>query len=369
MHPVCPWIYEAGQEIGDYQIVERLGTGGMGAVYKVRNRITDRLEAMKVLLPDSQTTPDRMERFKREIRVHASLVHPHIVALRTAVQLPHQLLMIMELVEGESLAERLRHGALPVAESTRYVCQLLSALAYAHQRGVIHRDIKPTNIMVMHSRNVKLMDFGIATTHGALHSRLTAAGTALGSIHYMSPEQINAGTIDARTDLYCLGLTFFEMLTGQCPIQGRSEYEIMKAHLAVTPPSPTDLNASVPPALSAMVLKAIEKRPENRFQTAAAFLAALEPLAAGLTESRTRTPTAELPESHRGPAATGPLPFDPLLLETVTRELAFYIGPIARIIVSRAAKLALSKRQFYEAVAREIPAAADQTRFLARSWR
>ena len=366
-------LYEAGQFVGDYQVVERLGTGGMGAVYKVRNLITDRLEAMKVLLPDLRAAPDLAERFSREIKVHASLVHPNIAGLHTAVRVEHQLLMIMELVEGESLAERLQRGRLPYLEAAGYTCQVLSALSYAHARGVIHRDIKPANIMVTSSNIVKLMDFGIATTTGNLQSRLTAAGTALGSIHYMSPEQVRAGAPDARSDLYSLGVTFYEMVAGNCPIQGVSEFEIMSAHLNVVPPSPSDLNPSVPWALSAMILKAIEKRPENRFQTAMEFLAALEPLAAGILPSTARTALlGQLrPESSASVAvpATGPHILDPEVLETAAKELAVYIGPIARIIVNRAAKKAQSRRQLYEAVAPEIPTPADRSKFLAKSGR
>src|ERR1700722_2854189 len=158
--------YEVGERIGDYQVVERIGAGGMGAVYKVRNLITDRLEAMKVLLPDLREASDLAERFSREIKVHASLIHPNIAALHTALRVEHQLLMIMELVEGVSLAQRLRQGPIQALESVSITSQVLSALSYAHERGLIHRDTKPANIMVSTPRAVKLMDFGIATTSG-----------------------------------------------------------------------------------------------------------------------------------------------------------------------------------------------------------
>jgi eukaryotic-like serine/threonine-protein kinase len=364
-------LYEAGQFVGDYQVVERLGTGGMGAVYKVRNLITDRLEAMKVLLPDLRAAPELAERFNREIKVHASLVHPNIAGLHTAVRVEHQLLMIMELVEGESLAEKIHRGRLPFVEAAGYGCQVLSALGYAHAHGVIHRDIKPANIMVTPSNIVKLMDFGIATTTTNLQARLTAAGMALGSIHYMSPEQIRAGAPDARSDLYSLGVTLYEMVTAHCPIQGGSEFEIMSAHLNAVPPPPSELNPALPWGLSAVILKAMEKRPDNRFQTAAEFLAALEPLATGNMPSAART--AVLTALGREGSASVPVPttgphiLDPQTLETAAKELAVYIGPIARIIVNRAAKKVQSRRQLYEAVAEEIPTPADRSRFLAKS--
>jgi len=361
--------YEAGERIGDYQVVERLGAGGMGAVYKVRNLITDRMEAMKVLLPDLREAADLAERFSREIKVHASLVHPHIAALHTALRVDHQLLMIMEFVEGVSLADRLRQGPLSVPESVTCACQVLSALSYAHERGIIHRDIKPANIMVTPSKTVKLMDFGIAATtaaSGKLQSRLTATGMALGSLHYMSPEQVKAGAPDARSDLYSLGITLYEMVTGQCPIRGNSEYEIMAAHLALAPPPPTDLNPFLPPALSAIILKAIEKRPDDRFQTAADFRANLESLMPGATPSAPQTaPGADAPvRGATSPSGTATL--SPGVLEATAKDLAVYIGPMAKIIVNRAAKQAQSPKQLYEAVAAEIASPVDRAKFLAK---
>jgi serine/threonine protein kinase len=355
--------YEAGARIGDYQVVERLGAGGMGAVYKVRNLITDRLEAMKVLLPDLRETPDLAERFSREIKVHAGLAHPNIAALHTAVLVENQLLMIMEFVEGVSVAERLRQGPMPVLESVACTCQVLSALSYAHERGIIHRDIKPANIMVTPSKTVKLMDFGIAatTSTGNLQNRLTATGMALGSLHYMSPEQVKAGAPDARSDLYSLGVTLYEMITGQCPIRGNSEYEIMAAHLALAPQSPSELNPFLSPALSAVVLKALAKRPEERFQTAQEFRAALESLMSGVTPSAAYiVPTG----SATPPSGTATL--SAALLEATVKDLAVYIGPMAKIIVNRAAKQAQGPKQLYEAVAAEIASPADRARFLAK---
>jgi eukaryotic-like serine/threonine-protein kinase len=382
-------LYEPGQFVGDYQVVERLGAGGMGAVYKVRNVITDRLEAMKVLLADLRATPELAERFSREIRVHASLVHPNIAGLHTAIRVDQQLLMIMELVEGESLAERLRRGPVAPAEAAGYACQVLSALGFAHERGVVHRDIKPANIMLTPSGTVKLMDFGIAATKGNLHHRLTAAGMALGSVHYMSPEQVRAGAPDARSDLYSLGVTFYETVTGVCPIRGASEYEIMNAHLTAVPPSPSELNPAVPPVLSAIILMAIEKRPESRFQTAGEFRAALEPLTSAVLphhlplpartafvpQQRTGsapaltpvpTPSSPLPTPSNSPHPPDPGPLDPGTLEAASRELAAYIGPIARIIVNRAARQVQTRRQLYESVGQEISNPAERARFLAK---
>jgi len=363
--------YEVGDRVGDYQVVERIGAGGMGAVYKVRNLITDRLDAMKVLLPDLRQAADLAERFSREIKVHASLVHPNIAALHTAMRLENQLLMIMELVEGTSLSTRLRQGPIQCQESVNYICQVLSALSYAHERGIIHRDIKPANIMVTPNRIVKLMDFGIAATTGPgnLQNRLTAAGMALGSVHYMSPEQVKAGAPDARSDLYSLGITFYEMVTGQCPIRGNSEYEIMAAHLALAPPSPIELNPFLPPAVADIIQKSIQKRPDDRFQTAAEFRASLEALTAGAIPTTVqpvmRTGSQpEMPRAATPPSGTSLI--NPAIIEATVKDLAAYIGPMAKIIVNRAAKQAQNPKQLYETVAQEISSIADRTKFLAK---
>src|SRR5580700_9686069 len=140
--------YTVGQRLGDYEIVGILGAGGMGKVYKVRNVISDRIEAMKVLLPDLANAPDLADRFLREIKVQASLVHPNIASLHTALRLENQLVMLMELVEGVTLEQKLKDGPLPVAQAVDYIMQALSALDYAHAHGVIHRDIKPANMML-----------------------------------------------------------------------------------------------------------------------------------------------------------------------------------------------------------------------------
>jgi len=265
---------EVGSMVGDYQIVGILGAGGMGRVFKVRNTISERIEAMKVLLPDLTGEPDLADRFLREIKVQASLEHPNIAALRTALRFENQLLMVMELVEGVSLDERLRHGPLPAAEAVRCIDQILSALAYAHSRGVIHRDIKPANMMLTPDGTVKLMDFGIAK--GATDRKLTMTGTTMGSLYYMSPEQIRGATsLDARSDLYSVGVSLYELVTGKRPFDGDSQFAIMSAHLEKTPVPPIAIDHSLPPALNDLILLSVNREPEARFQTAAAFRNAL----------------------------------------------------------------------------------------------
>jgi serine/threonine-protein kinase len=266
---------ETGSIVGDYQIIGVLGEGGMGKVFKVRNTISDRVEAMKVLLPDLAGEPDLADRFLREIKVLASLDHPNIAALRTAVRFENQLLMIMELVEGMSLDQRLHQmGKLPMAEAVNSISQVLAALMCAHGRSVIHRDIKPANMMLTADGTVKLMDFGIAKSEA--DRKLTMTGTTMGSLYYMSPEQISgAQTLDARSDLYSVGVSLYELVTGKRPFDGESQFAIMSAHLQKTPVQPITIDPSLPPELNDLIMLSVQREPGARFQTAAAFRNAL----------------------------------------------------------------------------------------------
>jgi serine/threonine-protein kinase len=265
---------QIGSTIGDYQVIGILGAGGMGKVYKVRNTISDRVEAMKVLLPDLASAPDLADRFLREIKVQASLEHPNIAALHTAVRIENQLVMLMEFVDGVTLEQKLKDGPLPVAQAVDYITQVLAALEFAHARGVIHRDIKPANMMLTPGGVVKLMDFGIAKA--ASDQKLTMTGTTLGSLYYMSPEQIQgATTLDARADLYSMGVSLYELVTGKRPFDGDSQFAIMSAHLQNTPVPPIQLDPKLPQALNDVILMSVMKDPAARFQTAKAFRNAL----------------------------------------------------------------------------------------------
>jgi len=383
---------EIGQTVGGYQVVALLGRGGMGKVFRVRNVISDRVEAMKVLLDDTRVTPDLSERFLREIKVVASLEHPNIAAHRTAFKVDDQLIMIMELIEGSSLDEQLRGGRLNPAYAVDCTCQVLAALSYAHRQGVIHRDIKPGNILITPGGVVKLTDFGIASKAG--DPRLTAPGMALGSLYYMSPEQLKAEPLDARSDLYSLGATLYECVTGRHPFQGDSFYAILRGHLDERPLPPLQLSPDIPDGLSQVIEKSLEKSPERRFQTAEEFRDALEDVRSRSVQPagghRLVTPApvpvyaAPAPavplasfSAETAPAFSPPAPAEcqsasrPVKslgepeLERLKKELAVYIGPMARIIVARAAKRSGSLRQLYETVAGEIPSPADREKFLA----
>lgn len=275
---------EIGKRIGDYQILNELGSGGMGRVYKVRNLLTDRIEAMKILLPNLSGREDIAARFLREIKLMANLNHPNIAALRTAFTADNQLVMIMEYVEGTDLAERLEHGPIAPPDAVNYIQQVLSALSYAHQQHVIHRDIKPSNMMLTPQAVVKLMDFGIARA-GEEHS-ITMTGTTLGSLGYMSPEQVKGEPTDARSDLYSVGVSLYEMVTGQRPFQASSDYSIMAAHVKETPKPPVELHPGLPAAMNEIIIMSIAKDPAQRFQTADAFRNALSSVLFAPEESK-----------------------------------------------------------------------------------
>jgi eukaryotic-like serine/threonine-protein kinase len=266
--------YTVGQRLGDYEILGILGAGGMGKVYKVRNTISDRVEAMKILLPDLAGQKDLADRFLREIKVLASLHHPNIAALRTALTLDNQLVMIMEFVDGVTLSSRLHQGAVPPALAVKYIDQVLDALSYAHKQNIIHRDIKPANMMLTPDGSVKLMDFGIARS--ASDRSLTLTGTTLGSLNYMPPEQVKGDPADNRSDLYSLGVSLYEMVTGQLPFTADSNYAMMAAHLQEVPKPPIVLRPGIPQALNQIIVMALAKDPGQRFQSADAFRGALK---------------------------------------------------------------------------------------------
>jgi hypothetical protein len=298
--------FEIGSTVGDYQVVGILGAGGMGQVYKVRNVISDRVEAMKVLLPDLADEPELADRFLREIKVQASLEHPNIAALHTAVRVENQLLMLTEYVEGVTLAQKLKYGPLPFAEAVDYVMQALAALEYAHARGVVHRDIKPGNMMLTPEGVVKLMDFGIARSSDDL--KLTQTGTTVGSLYYMSPEQIQGvAEPDARSDLYSMGVSLYELVTGKRPFDGDSQFAIISAHLQGTPVPPVTVDPRLPKMLNDLILMAVAKDANARFQTAAALRNALSnvvsrPKPAAAAGAAVVAPVAPAPAPTRAPA-------------------------------------------------------------------
>ncbi|BDC52773.1 hypothetical protein F183_A50880 [Bryobacterales bacterium F-183] len=267
-------MFSVGEKFGDYEVLQILGAGGMGQVYKVRNTLSDRSEAMKVLLPNLEKQADLLDRFMREIKVQAGLQHKNIAGLHTAQRQGDRILMFIEFVDGITLDKALSRGPLSADLAANIIGQVLEALEYAHGRGVVHRDIKPENIMVQPDGTVKLMDFGIARL--AQDRRLTSTGRTVGSLYYMSPEQIRgADDLDGRSDLYSLGITLYQCVTGKRPFDGDSDYSIMSAHMMSNPVPPIQLDSRVPQPLNDVILRAIAKDREVRLQSAAEFRSVL----------------------------------------------------------------------------------------------
>jgi serine/threonine-protein kinase len=300
--------FETGQHVAHYEILEVLGDSRIGFGYRVRNTLGDRVEHLRVL--SKQEDPESVERFLREIKVHARLTHPHIVTFYNAAEIDGQLVMTTELVEGETLEQRLERGPIPLAEALRWTGQLLSALQFAHEHGVIHREVSPANILLTHSGTVKLSGFGLAK--GVGDPQLTQVGTVMGWIEYMAPEQIQGAPLDGRTDVYSTGAVLYEMLTGQVPFICESQFELMLAHVQRQPRPPLELNPDLPAELSSIVLTALEKDPEKRFASALAFQTALENLAgSGASAKRATGEAAPAPEPDRTVTLPTPPPPPP----------------------------------------------------------
>jgi serine/threonine-protein kinase len=310
---------DPNRRIGDYEVLDVLGSGGMGKVFKVRNVISDRVEAMKVLLPDLAGRQELADRFLREIKLLASLDHPNIAQLRTALTLSNRLVMVMEYVEGTTLAARLEQGPIPPDEAIGYVTQVLNALAYAHSRNVIHRDIKPSNMMLTPNGTVKLMDFGIARASG--DASMTTTGTTVGSLYYMSPEQVKGSAVDARSDLYSLGVSLYEMVTGERPFKADSDYSLMTAQLQQRPTPPSQLRPGLPEHLNGVILHSMAKDPADRFQSSEEFCQSLE-----MVRQSMPAPVAAIPSVEPFPAI--PLAPTPAAAPSASATAAFNATPV-----------------------------------------
>ena len=285
-----------GDTVGSYEVIGVLGSGGSGRVFEVKHLLTGRVEALKLLYGAGDRDPRRDEQLLQEVRLQAKLDHPNIAAVHNAFWLGDDLVMVMELMRGRSLRRSLDLGRLPIPTVLDYVGQALCALDYTHKVGVIHRDISPSNILITPEGVIKLSDFGLAQPLGG--GRPAGGAYLAGSAYYMSPEQIRATEeIDHRSDLYSLGVVLYEMVTGRVPFRAGNLYELMEAHVEQPPPEPKQLTEQVPPVLNDVILKALQKKPEQRFQSAAEFEDAL----AAVDTSETSHPAVS-----QAPAAAEP---------------------------------------------------------------
>jgi serine/threonine-protein kinase len=264
-----------GTQIGSYQIIEQIGEGGMGVVYRGVDVTLDRPVAIKVLSQELVGTPALVERFRAEARAQANLNHTNIATLYSFMQVDGVCVMVMELLDGETFDQIIRRrGVIPAEEAVPLFRQALLGIGFAHRMGIVHRDIKPSNIMLTKSGIVKVMDFGIAKVLGG--QRLTRTGTRMGTVAYMSPEQIRNMPVDIRSDIYSLGATLYEMFTAHLPFESESDFQVMSDHVNTIPPPPTRYYPYIAPGFEQCVMKALEKNPDQRFQTVEEFGAGLE---------------------------------------------------------------------------------------------
>jgi eukaryotic-like serine/threonine-protein kinase len=268
-----------GRRLGPYEILSAIGAGGMGEVYKARDTRLDRIVAIKVLPAHLADRAELRERFEREAKTIASLNHPHICVLHDIGHQDEIDFLVMEYLEGETLAQRLMKGSLPLAQVLQYAIEIADAMDKAHRKGITHRDLKPGNIMLTKS-GAKLLDFGLAKLKQeaspaipesqlpTMKSAITAEGTILGTLQYMAPEQVEAKEVDARTDIFAFGVVVYEMATGKKAFEGKSQASLMAKILESDPPPMASLTPMTPPALDHVVKRCMEKDPDERWQSA-----------------------------------------------------------------------------------------------------
>ncbi|MBN8665973.1 MAG: protein kinase [Chitinophagales bacterium] len=263
-----------GQHIQNYQVTAHLGEGGMGTVYKATDTVLGREVALKMLHTPLINQSQFLERFRKEARILAQLLHPNITAIYNFIEQNNSHYMVMEFVEGKNLDSLLRqHRVLSYQTIVPVFIQALEGLHHAHKKGIFHRDIKPSNLILTPDGTVKVMDFGIARMAG--EQRMTQVNRVVGTVEFMAPELIQGKDPSVASDIYATAVTMYELLTGKLPFESTTDFNLMQEILQKKPPAPDKLNAAIPKSLSQILLKAMEKKPESRYPDARAFQQAL----------------------------------------------------------------------------------------------
>jgi serine/threonine-protein kinase len=263
-----------GRVVAGYRIEEKIGRGGMGVVYRAEHLNLRRRAAIKIIAPDLAEASGFRERFNREARIAAALQHPNIVTVYDAGEEDGLLYLAMQYIQGNDLSAVLRaQGRLRPYRALDVCRQVAAALDAAHAQGLIHRDVKPANVLI-EGRTAFLTDFGLTKRMDGTRTQLTQAGDVVGTIHYVAPEQIEGGRVDARTDIYSLGCLVYHCLSGELPFARDTDVAVIYAHLSEEPPRLTSVRPELPGGLDAVIAKALEKSPERRFQTCADLMSA-----------------------------------------------------------------------------------------------
>ncbi len=297
---------KAGQKIGAYEILRVLGQGGMGTVYLAEDHSLDRRVALKILPPHFADDPEIVARFQREARALAKVRHPNLMHIYTVGEHEGRPYFAMEYIKGSTLNTILaKAGRIPAEQAAHIAAEVMSALDKVHQAGIVHRDIKAGNIMIDEDGRAVLMDFGLARQ--AHDAALTGDHTVLGTPNYMSPEQAKGERVDARTDIYSLGIVLYEMLTGAPPFKGKTSFEILRQHIESSVPPPSAVQPGIPAGFDPVVARAVAKSPVDRYQTVREMAADL----AAVCPNATLLRLTESPENTTGATVLRAIPFFP----------------------------------------------------------
>lgn len=345
-------------EIGRYRIERLIGGGAMGMVYAAHDPIIDRKVAIKLIRADLLSGEDKADfvaRFQREARTAGRCTHPNIVAIYDFAVHEGNPFLAMEYVEAGNLGQALASsGRFPAPAAVAIAGQVLDALTCAHGLGIVHRDVKPANILLLANGSVKMTDFGIARFDSA---ELTQVGSVIGTPSYMSPEQCRGETVDGRSDLFSTGVVLYEMLSGERPFPGRNMAEVTYRLLNAPPPDIRGKVATVPSALAAVIERALAKQPADRFASAADMAAALR----APTQGPQPAPDDRTVVQPRMPAPA--VAFTEAMLGTIERKLAQHVGPIARHLVQTAARRAGSLSELCDTLGQRIERPEERTQF------
>jgi serine/threonine-protein kinase len=272
-----------GRVLGNrYELIEKIGGGGMALVYKAKCRLLDRVVAVKILRPEFTNDEEFVKRFRIEAQAAASLSHPNIVSIHDVGHEDDVHYIVMEYVDGITLKEYiLKKGLLSWKEAVSIASQICSAIEQAHRNSIVHRDIKPHNILITRDGIAKVADFGIARAVSS--STITMVGSTIGSVHYFSPEQARGGYTDEKSDLYSLGIALYEMVTGRVPFDGETPVAVALKHIQDQPVPPLDYESSLPKGVNDIIMKAIKKDQSKRYQSASEMLSDLKGAVGGFS--------------------------------------------------------------------------------------
>jgi serine/threonine-protein kinase len=326
-----------GLVVGRYVIMDRLGSGSMGRVYKAHHLMMDRYVALKIIAPEIVSNEKVVGRFQREMKLVGRLDHPNVIRAFDADQIGKVLYIVMEFAQGQSLSHRLRQSPIPPLEMVDYAAQAALGLAHAHSQGIVHRDIKPSNLLLTDEKQIKVLDLGLGVLMEADNatSFATADGIAVGTVDYMSPEQACGREVDGRSDFYSLGCAMYHLISGKLPFPGDSPIERMGRRISGRPVPITEVKPDLPASLVRVLDKLMAQKPQDRFQSGTEAAEALQALVRPRVRTGApRSAVAERKVASRVSVSQDSPPRDPVVVMTAPAYPAWF-GPIARLVESK----------------------------------